>query len=112
MERYDGDGNEDMPGLKVGIKYWEVSNEPTMQEGRLIFFKGTSQDYLKILKVLFLTLTSRDKYYSMLIKLSRAYESMLKRRGIALNEQGQNEKSPHHIGHNWSKHECTLFSLL
>ena len=51
VERYDGDGNEDMPKLRAGIKYWEVSNEPTMQEGRMIFFKGTSQDYLEILKV-------------------------------------------------------------
>lgn len=28
VERYDGDGIKDMPGLKSPIKYWQVSNEP------------------------------------------------------------------------------------
>lgn len=28
VERYDGDGVDDMPGLKVPITYWEFSNEP------------------------------------------------------------------------------------
>jgi hypothetical protein len=27
-ERYDGDGVEDMPGLKVPVRYWQVDNEP------------------------------------------------------------------------------------
>jgi len=27
VERYDGDGNEDMPGLKVPIRYWQIGNE-------------------------------------------------------------------------------------
>ncbi len=60
VERYDGDGNADMPELRAGIKYWEVSNEPTMQEGRLIFFKGTSQDYLEILKVTYEAVKEAD----------------------------------------------------
>lgn len=29
VERYDGDGIDDMPGLKNPIKYWQVSNEPS-----------------------------------------------------------------------------------
>ncbi|MBT9589075.1 hypothetical protein IV102_37425 [bacterium] len=28
VERYDGDGKEDMPGLKVPVKYWQFENEP------------------------------------------------------------------------------------
>ncbi|MFQ6059023.1 MAG: hypothetical protein ACE5MB_09130, partial [Anaerolineae bacterium] len=28
VERYDGDGVDDMPGLTVPIRYWQVSNEP------------------------------------------------------------------------------------
>lgn len=28
IERYDGDGKDDMPGLKNPIKYWQVGNEP------------------------------------------------------------------------------------
>jgi len=57
IERYDGDGNDDMPGLKTPIKYWEIMNEPEMQGGMgggagedLKFFVGTSQEYLDILK--------------------------------------------------------------
>ncbi|HAZ08596.1 MAG TPA: hypothetical protein DCZ01_08775 [Elusimicrobia bacterium] len=28
VERYDGDGVDDMPGLKVPIRHWQVENEP------------------------------------------------------------------------------------
>lgn len=49
VERYDGDGINDMPGLKYPVKYWEVSNEPSMQE-ELTFFTGTPQDYVEILQ--------------------------------------------------------------
>lgn len=57
VERYDGDGVDDMPGLKTPIKYWEILNEPSMQGGQiggagedLKFFVGTPQEYLGILK--------------------------------------------------------------
>ncbi|MDO8736438.1 MAG: hypothetical protein Q7K29_05075 [Thermoleophilia bacterium] len=50
VERYDGDGEDDMPGLVYPIKYWEVVNEPDIAEGSL-FFKGDPQDadYLEVL---------------------------------------------------------------
>ncbi len=57
VERYDGDGQDDMPGLLIPIKYWEIMNEPSMQGGvsggmgeELKFFVGTSEEYLEILK--------------------------------------------------------------
>ncbi len=57
VERYDGDGIDDMPGLTEPIKYWEIINEPIMQGGgtggageELKFFVGSSQDYLDTLK--------------------------------------------------------------
>ena len=28
VERYDGDGRDDMPGLTHGIQYWQIHNEP------------------------------------------------------------------------------------
>ncbi|MCK5797585.1 MAG: hypothetical protein KAI47_10400, partial [Deltaproteobacteria bacterium] len=31
VERYDGDGQDDMPGLKNPVKHWQVSNEPTKE---------------------------------------------------------------------------------
>jgi len=57
VERYDGDGVNDMPNLKVPIKYWEIMNEPSMQGGstggmgeELKFFYGTPAEYVTILK--------------------------------------------------------------
>ena len=34
VERYDGDGIDDMPGLKNPIKYWQVGNEPSVSIAR------------------------------------------------------------------------------
>jgi hypothetical protein len=34
VERYDGDGTEDMPGLKTPIIYWEIDNEPDLHNHR------------------------------------------------------------------------------
>ena len=31
VERYDGDGVDDMPGLTAGVRYWEVDNEPDLK---------------------------------------------------------------------------------
>jgi len=50
VERYDGDGIEDMQGLKLPIKYWEVLNEPEMKDAYLTFYKGTQEEYVQILK--------------------------------------------------------------
>lgn len=38
VERYDGDGTDDMPGLKNPITYWQVGNEP--DESRRQGFAG------------------------------------------------------------------------
>lgn len=37
VERYDGDGVQDMPGLTNAIRYWQVGNEPNYQEVRADF---------------------------------------------------------------------------
>ena len=60
IERYDGDGKNDMPDLKYPIKYWEASNEPEMQEKELTFFKGTSNEYLQILEATYNAVKSAD----------------------------------------------------
>jgi len=58
VERYDGDGVADMPGLKIPIKYWEVMNEPDLQYGsnapvgdsdRLTFYKQGPVEYAELL---------------------------------------------------------------
>lgn len=58
VERYDGDGNGDMQGLKIPVKYWEVMNEPDLQyqsnlpageTDRLNFYKQGPAEYAKLL---------------------------------------------------------------
>jgi len=50
VERYDGDGENDMPGLTNPIKYWEILNEPEMESQSLTFFNGSKEEYFQILK--------------------------------------------------------------
>ncbi|MEC8947352.1 MAG: hypothetical protein VYD11_04455 [Actinomycetota bacterium] len=51
VERYDGDGIDDMPNLAYPIRHWEVANEPAMQGGHGHFFQGSSSDYLAMLRL-------------------------------------------------------------
>ncbi len=44
VDRYDGDGQNDMPGLTKPIIYWEIMNEPEFR----MFFKGTEDDFVEI----------------------------------------------------------------
>ena len=44
VDRYDGDGQNDMPGLTKPIIYWEIMNEPEFK----MFFKGTEDDFVEI----------------------------------------------------------------
>jgi hypothetical protein len=44
IDRYDGDGVNDMPGLTKPIIYWEVMNEPEFK----MFFKGTEDEFIEI----------------------------------------------------------------
>jgi hypothetical protein len=60
VERYDGDGSNDMPGLIVPIKYWEVSNEPSMQDDWLVFFVGSAEDYFVILNATYQSIKNAD----------------------------------------------------
>ncbi len=44
VDRYDGDGSNDMPGLTKPIKYWDIMNEPEFK----MFFKGSEEDFVEI----------------------------------------------------------------
>lgn len=41
VERYDGDGKDDMPGLRHKVRYWQVDNEPRAERG----------DYARLVRV-------------------------------------------------------------
>ena len=49
VERYDGDGADDMPGLRYPIHHWEVFNEPAMKD-LPPFYDFTPKDYFELLK--------------------------------------------------------------
>ena len=60
VERYDGDGINDMPGLIVPIKHWEVLNEPEFQKEPLVFFQGSPADYFETLKATYEAVKKAD----------------------------------------------------
>lgn len=50
VERYDGDGVNDMPDLEIPIKYWEVMNEPDLEGvDYLDFYSDDADDYAELL---------------------------------------------------------------
>ena len=67
VERYDGDGKNDMPNLKIPVKHWEIINEPSMQGGStggagedLKFFVGTPKEYFEVLKTSYEAIKKAD----------------------------------------------------
>jgi hypothetical protein len=50
VERYDGDGENDAPGLATPIKYWQVDNEPP----------GGKTDYAEFLKITYEAVKEAD----------------------------------------------------
>jgi hypothetical protein len=47
VERYDGDGLDDMPGLAKPIKHWEIGNEVILPQ----MFAGTMEEYAHVLQI-------------------------------------------------------------
>jgi hypothetical protein len=76
VERYDGDGREDMKGLGIPIKYWEVMNEPDLQyqsdlptgePERLNFYKQGPSEYGELLKRTYSAIKKADPQAKVLI---------------------------------------------
>ena len=44
VDRYDGDGKNDMPSLTKPIKHWQIMNEPEFK----MFFRGSEKDFVEI----------------------------------------------------------------
>ncbi len=63
VERYDGDGDNDMQGLKHPIKYWEAANEPSHD----VYFVGTVGDYLDVLQATYEAVKSADPNAEVLV---------------------------------------------
>jgi len=60
VERYDGDGVDDMPGLIYPIRHWEVLNEPEMQGPELTFFQESPSDYAGLLRDSYAAIKAAD----------------------------------------------------
>ncbi len=60
VERYDGDGVDDMPGLAYPIRHWEVLNEPEMQGPQLTFFQEPPDVYCELLRASYHVITTAD----------------------------------------------------
>jgi hypothetical protein len=66
VERYDGDGQADMPGLARPIKYWEIWNEPDLRQGwnppdhPAHQFNGTAADAVRLLQVAYAAVKAAD----------------------------------------------------
>jgi hypothetical protein len=68
VERYDGDGNDDMPGLRYPIKYWEAMNEPDLEGGTTLdFYKQGPVEYAELLKRTYQAVKQADSTASVVI---------------------------------------------
>jgi len=60
VERYDGDGVGDMPGMDYPLRHWEILNEPAMQSPELTFFQEGPEEYLQLLQLSYNTVKDAD----------------------------------------------------
>lgn len=67
VERYDGDGVDDMPGLTRPVRYWEVDNEPDLK------FTNVPRDPVRPMKPE--TFCFPEEYAQVLIATSRAIKA-------------------------------------
>ncbi len=68
VERYDGDGIDDMPGLKYPVKYWEAMNEPDLEgSATLDFYVGNASDYGDLLTMTYSAVKAADPTANVLI---------------------------------------------
>jgi hypothetical protein len=69
VERYDGDGVDDMPNLTIPVKYWEVMNEPDLryQSSNVPENEGSSLSFYK---------QGPDEYAELLVNTSKAIRSV------------------------------------
>lgn len=70
VERYDGDGVGDMPGLLYPIKYWKIEDEAMAK----IYFNGTGEDYARIVNVAYDAVKSADSSATVILSMIRGYD--------------------------------------
>jgi len=63
VERYDGDGIEDMEGLNLPVHFWEIGNETLLPQ----MFQGTLADYAHFLEISYKSIKENDPQSFVLI---------------------------------------------
>jgi hypothetical protein len=72
VERYDGDGKDDMPGLETPIHYYEIGNEPDLTkdprsgEGT-VYYLDSPEHYAELLQKSYATIKAADNKTQVLI---------------------------------------------
>jgi len=74
VERYDGDGKEDMPGLETPIHYYEIGNEPDLTLGKdpkseegFVFYLDSPEHYAELLQKSYTSIKAADNKNQILI---------------------------------------------
>jgi len=72
VERYDGDGQEDMHGLQFPILHYEIGNEPDLtkdirSDGGTVFYIGTPETYAELLQKSYGAIKSTNNNVQVLI---------------------------------------------
>jgi hypothetical protein len=65
VERYDGDGKDDMPRLEYPVNYYEILNEPDLTlgpggDGGTVYYLDTPENYAVLLQKSYSTIKSAD----------------------------------------------------
>lgn len=80
VKRYDGDGKDDMPGLKTPIKYYEIGNEPDLTKDPVtgegtVFYLGSPENYAELLQKSYTTIKAADNKFQVLIAAPASIQS-------------------------------------
>jgi len=72
VERYDGDGKEDMTGIETPIHYYEIGNEPDLtkdprSDAGMVFYIGTPETYAELLQKSYKAIKSANSNVQVLI---------------------------------------------
>ncbi|MBN2570373.1 MAG: hypothetical protein JXB42_13180 [Deltaproteobacteria bacterium] len=70
VERYDGDGENDMPGILYPIKYWKIEDEAMVRR----YFNGSASDYAKVVVATYDAIKSADRNATVILSMVRGYE--------------------------------------
>jgi len=80
VERYDGDGKDDMSGLQFPILYYEIGNEPDLtkdprSDGGMVFYVGTPKNYTELLQKSYTTIKTANNKVQVIIAAPAGVQS-------------------------------------